>query len=58
MFDFYLLMTGVIMSLVLAILKIFALLTIGWLWVAVPVGVALAIIIIRHVPDVLELLFD
>lgn len=58
MFDIVVLCLGLLITAVLAGLKIAEQLSIGWLGVLIPLGVALAIVLVRHGADITDFIPD
>ena len=58
MFDLWVLGIGAVVSIVLAVLKLCAVVTFGWLGVSIPLLIAIILVVIRHGLDVTDLLPD
>ena len=58
MFELWTLGIGAAISIVMAILKLAAVITLGWWWVSAAILIALAIVLIKHGLDVTDFLPD
>ena len=58
MFDFWVFAIGAIASIVLAVLKLTAVITFGWLGVCIPIIIGILVVLLRHGLDLGDLLPD
>lgn len=58
MFDIWILGIGAVISIVLVVLKLTAVITLGWLGVSIPIIIAIVIVLLKHGADFTDFLPD